>query len=289
MSKLYKATEINPLFQMSTRNLWIPKRKLQDKPINNAMVKYTPEASVVAGWISADGNMYRNSLQINLKGCTAELLVLEDIRDFLGCSTVKISHVKKFNKDYNKTYTGYSFCPRSQQLINDLTTYWNIFPAKSLINEPPVLPTRYLELLWILGYFMGDGSITHSKNDKSLKSNCLGTYNVMEWLKARLSEYCIGGSLLKEDRKTENNTWRLSYSHRDTISLCALFKALWGQGKYTLPRKTFEAQIERLRSIRDDAKIHKDYIKFNALVELNKERLQPIKETYLNWSKHQYS
>lgn len=79
----------------------------------------------------------------------------------------------------------------SQQIVNDLSSNFNITPSKSLSLVHPNITDKELIDHFICGYIDGDGSIMICKNNskqKRLVINIVGTHDMCEWIKNRFCE-----------------------------------------------------------------------------------------------------
>lgn len=158
----------------------------------------TPINAYWAGFLAADGSIYRNpnynkSCRLN---CTLkdEDHVLK-LRDILGAS----NPVKKYEKNIDhKNHTYYHLnIDRAEQLARDLEINFNITERKSLSLKPPPLQEEKCIGSFIRGYFDGDGSIYRNKNS-GFQISFLGTESMILWIKNQLNLYVlqnIGGSV----------------------------------------------------------------------------------------------
>jgi len=130
----------------------------------------TTNACYWAGFIAADGCVYKHFLKIALqKG------------DF--------NHLNKFFaflKSNNKARirgTSARFCIRSKQITLDLLKYYNITPKKSLTLLPPNICGIELEKNFIRGYVDGDGCIYFTP-DKGIGISVVGgAKSMIEWIR----------------------------------------------------------------------------------------------------------
>lgn len=141
----------------------------------NCFAGYSMSSCYWAGFIAADGNIYGNQLTISLQ--LRDKGHLDVFRDFIetnqhlnyrkdGSPVLKISNTK---------------------VCNDVMTYFNITPKKSLTLQPPRIDDTNLIDAYILGYTDGDGSImkTHTGGKDYLRINILGTSEVLSFIKTR--------------------------------------------------------------------------------------------------------
>lgn len=138
----------------------------------------SPLNSYWAGFIAADGNIYKNSLAIyiSIKDKEHILRFMDDVK-FTG----KLREYTIYNKF---VMCGVSIT--SNKIVNDLKTYFNIVPKKSLILTPPELTDRLCISNFIVGYIDGDGSIGHYNNNYQF--DCVGTIDMLSWIKNSLPD-----------------------------------------------------------------------------------------------------
>lgn len=134
--------------------------------------------SYVAGFIAADGNVYKNEVSVQvarsdilhltkMMHSVAPRLVIKDYADQGVC-------VAKF---------------KSLQIVNDLDKVFNIGPAKSLTLGPPNLTRRQDIKAFIAGYLDGDGSVFYPKgkgNWRYINMNFTGAKDILSWVQAQL-------------------------------------------------------------------------------------------------------
>ena len=99
-------------------------------------------------------------------------------------------------KLYNQLYKGFKstiLIITSNQIISDLIKNFNITEKKSLTLIPPMLDTIYKDC-FIIGLIDGDGSIGRYKinranTDPSLSISCVGTKEIIQFIKKDLKKY----------------------------------------------------------------------------------------------------
>jgi len=123
-----------------------------------------------AGFIAADGNVYKNILSIQLK---------EDDKN----------HLKKFKNNLDiksKILFHNGTCSikiRSNLLINSLNNNFSITPNKSLTLQPPDNMPKNMIRHYIRGYFDGDGHIGYNNFRKVFVSELYsGSYDILKWI-----------------------------------------------------------------------------------------------------------
>lgn len=124
-----------------------------------------------AGFIAADGNIYKNNLTISLARKDRKILerFLTDcksnylIKDFLIKNRFEASCVTIVSK----------------QIIDDLYCNFNIIPNKSLTLQSPNLKNKEAIDAFIIGYIDGDGSISYSKIRNELQISLIGTNEML--------------------------------------------------------------------------------------------------------------
>jgi len=147
----------------------------------------------IAGFIAADGNVYKNRLTIKLANKDHDFLC--KIRDSIGYSgpisvVDRVIEVKVHPEyQYPARVAKYSIlqvsCP---EYIEPLSKNWNIIPNKSLILKCPNIKNYEQCLAYLAGLINGDGSVSLLKSPKSkmgkfLDINITGTKEICEWVK----------------------------------------------------------------------------------------------------------
>jgi Mor family transcriptional regulator len=155
---------------------------------------YTQNSCYWAGFIAADGNVFKYTLKIALK------------KDDVG-------HLKKFldfaKADYKikemKKYVSVSI--NSKKIVGDLKARFNIIPRKSLILQPPInLPKNMLKH-YLRGYFDGDGSVYWSSNIRACFIS--GSPYIMKWFK----------NVIFNSLEIDKNVWKNKKKNEYRISL----------------------------------------------------------------------
>jgi len=123
---------------------------------NNFFSVYTPESCYWAGFIAADGNIYKNVLTIAISQKDQF-----HIKNFLN--TIQSNHpiyedsCKRFGGKLSKIQIG------NIKIKNDILDNFNIVERKSLILQYPIKMPRKFDKYFIRGYFDGDGSLAHKR------------------------------------------------------------------------------------------------------------------------------
>jgi len=139
------------------------------------------ENSYVAGFIAADGNIWKkngkNRLSIDLQARDYEYL--KNISALFSNKEIKIT-----KRGYPKLEIF------SKQIVSDLERNFSITENKSLTLKPPKLEGQNA-LAFIIGNLDGDGSIIIRKDRwNELCIQFLGTLELLDWIKNQLSQYC---------------------------------------------------------------------------------------------------
>lgn len=160
----------------SNRSLLFQLKERKNKFNENFFENINTLNSYWAGFIAADGNVYKNRITIRLSSLDRDHLIkLKNDLNFEG--DIKYSN--------NKKYSGIYFF--SKKTKNDIKNNFNIIPKKSLILEPPFIEDENCLISFICGLLDGDGSIYY-KNDK-IYMKFLGTKKILDWVKNVLSKY----------------------------------------------------------------------------------------------------
>lgn len=134
----------------------------------------SPEKAYWLGFIVADGNVCKNSLQIRLH--IQDKGHLKKIRKCLNSSHPIKTIIDKDNYEYS------SLCISNKKICNDLSKY-GVVPNKSLICNPnmDLIPRKLHRDFW-RGMIDGDGSIGINKPNKSPSPiiQLVGSHSVCE-------------------------------------------------------------------------------------------------------------
>lgn len=144
----------------------------------------TKAKAYLLGFIAADGSIVKSGntryLTITLKYEDKE--VLEFLKTELQDNRQLLEISKPSSFDSTKIIHHIRFSIGSNEIADDLLQY-GITPKKSLSMENIIcnIPYEFRDA-FIIGYFDGDGSISHvshSPNNKSLSINIRGTYSFL--------------------------------------------------------------------------------------------------------------
>ena len=138
---------------------------------HNAFSTITNENSYWAGFLAADGCVYKNRIMSALQIRDKEQL--KNLYTFIGHEREPV-----INGEYAQ------FCFGSKQTTIDLLKNFNITPKKSLTLQPPNLITEEQKRNFIRGYSDGDGCLYWSdKNNYGNFSIVGGSYKIIEWIR----------------------------------------------------------------------------------------------------------
>ena len=196
----------------------------------------TEDKAYWLGVLMADG-----CITVKKSGQKMIQLVVKD--EELPVAFIKAIQGNFKRKQYNDIYGVYLTSP---QMFKDLNSHGCTL-RKSLTLKFPQLPDDLIHH-FIRGYFDGDGSvyIHHPKNynnTDTLYTNCgvciMGTFEFLNIIQTH-----IGGNLKKEYRR-ESNTWKLTFSGRNKISV--FYKYLYQDATTCLLRKRnkFEKYLKK--------------------------------------------
>lgn len=145
-----------------------------------------------AGFLAADGcvrrrkesNSYSIILGLEKKDVNQLLQFKRDI-DAFDYDLCYSQHVQK-----NTNYISERYAVQvtiSKQCVLDLSDKFSITPVKSLTLLPPKILTYQNKLAFIKGYIDGDGSILKDKSHKKGCASCIGTFELLNWIKETLN------------------------------------------------------------------------------------------------------
>lgn len=165
----------------------------EDIPLRKKTTKYkqntdifenidTPEKAYWLGFIAADGCVYKNKensgtliISIHRK----DRAHLEHFRDFIGTDRGITDFINNTGFGNNTPMSKISIY--STKLVDDLINK-GVHPNKSLVLKPPLIKEEFWKS-YLLGYFDGDGSISHTQGGKNFTFSILGTKETLEWAK----------------------------------------------------------------------------------------------------------
>lgn len=193
----------------------------------NIFLEETEASFYLAGFIAADGNIYRrknnHNLQISL--CKNDLSHLMKLQKILNSNSRIIIRENSSNMNgriIKSTMAQFAVC--SKQIYNDLQNLFCITPNKSLtLKFPKYLSTHPMIHHFIRGYFDGDGSWTiRNPNIKNKQSkinigfDIVGTKHFIKNVNSILHKHI---NLPNNKISKNNNIYRLRYSGNRLSSL----------------------------------------------------------------------
>lgn len=150
---------------------------------------YSEESFYLAGFIAADGCVYKNRLDLFLS--QKDINFLEKISHFFG-KNIKILQYNRNIKSscVNGVYKVCGIQVTNNKIISDLKQF-NITPKKSLTYEFPqnIKSHPYINH-FIRGYIDGDGSWSACKGSQVIKCSMLGTKDCLENIRDIININC---------------------------------------------------------------------------------------------------
>lgn len=170
----------------------------------------TQEKAILLGLLMADGNVYNTHIAILLQERDKD--ILEFFKREIEYNGPLYFYAKEKIKKAKQNY--FKLKVTSKQMIPKLLIY-NIVPNKSLIT---IFPHNIPKEFWrgfILGVFLGDGSISISKKRKGdcTFSICGASLEFLEQIQVILMKECLL-SKTKIYKKKDKNVYKLAYSGR---------------------------------------------------------------------------
>jgi hypothetical protein len=138
-------------------------------------LEINPLSSYWAGFIAADGCVYKNTLQINLS--IKDKAHLERLK-----KDIEFTGPVREGVNYGKGGPTARMTITSLAITECLKKTFNIFPNKTLNLRPPSFASEKMVMAYIVGYIDGDGSIGYYKNRPHL--SVAGTFEVLSFVKA---------------------------------------------------------------------------------------------------------
>lgn len=180
----------------------------------------TEEKAYWLGFLYADGNIRKHKNQSVIQFKVGDREVIENFLKSLNCNMPVGEYTNWAGKDV------FGIHLTSDKMFEDLCKHGCI-PNKSLILKFPTTVPENLTSHFIRGYFDGDGSVYINKKKwiKTPKTNPTIYYNdvlgisfngTKEMLEA-INEKIKIGTVTKENRHPESNTWYIRSTRKDTV------------------------------------------------------------------------
>lgn len=179
--------------------------------IHNFYASYTTDSCYWAGFLAADGCLFKLNGRTHVISITQHLDELEHLKKYARI----INFLGKITKSESETSYGKTKWARiqfaSKEMFNDLINNFNIVENKSLILNPPLFEKEDYISSFIRGYFDGDG---HILDKKYWAIGFTGTKTMLNWIKAKLIDNCGAGnpSIMKENNN--KNTYSVRFCGR---------------------------------------------------------------------------
>jgi len=173
----------------------------------NYFDKVTEESAYWAGFIAADGNIFKHVLRIQLS--INDVDHLDKFRKCIGydfpVSVRNVPFHTMVDGKFVDTGKFHDVCVLqlySEEIVTSLKEIYNITPKKSLTLMPPNLECTKYKLAYIVGLIDGDGTVYSNKLSykfrfyDQLHIRLLGTFSVLEWIKFVIESLLSCGSLI---------------------------------------------------------------------------------------------
>lgn len=196
---------------------------------------WSHDMAYILGFITADGNVSRSTMRIQLKNTDVE--ILEYIKEKLGYDGPILFITNNYTyKDVVKTRNQCILIINSYRMVKKLKEY-HIIPAKTGKEVLPDIPDEYF-YSYLLGLNDGDGCLFFAKqcNRKSGKetkrrlnfSLCSASRDFLVDIRTR----CANGGFISKYSKSNCYQWRLGY--HETMRICNL---IYSRDGFSLQRK----------------------------------------------------
>jgi len=180
---------------------------------------WSHEMAYILGFISADGNIYKYSLSIELQ--SKDIEILEFIKQQISPDSI-IENTKKKNKEYKRLRIN------SKQLVKSLELF-NVIPNKTqIIRLDFEIPPPYLGD-YIRGLFDGDGWVYCRRNTI--------TFGICSASKIFLSEIYNKVKLGRLRKRNQKGKSALYNWEAECQSAIAIRNILYSSGAFSLERK----------------------------------------------------
>lgn len=142
-----------------------------------------------AGFLAADGNIYRNPKRISSCRLNCSLKDEEHLIKFKKALNAN-NPIRKYDKKVKDSIYSYYHLniDNSEYLCSSLFNVFGIGENKSLSLLPPSLKDEAFIRAFIRGYFDGDGSIYLNKSG-GFQVSFLGTVEIIDWIKSNFQYY----------------------------------------------------------------------------------------------------
>lgn len=181
-----------------------------------------------AGFLAADGNIYKDMLSLALADKDIQHLY-QFKNDIQASQNIKPNNKGEYKINRIQIY--------SKKICNDLTELYNITPKKSLTLKPPNNLSDDEKDAFICGYIDGDGCIClgANGNHQALNINILGTVELLSFIKERLEE--IINEKIKTKISPKNKTNKAFQLNIHTNQAKKMFIYFYDLPFYRLQRK----------------------------------------------------
>jgi intein/homing endonuclease len=169
--------------EQHARTMKLNRKPLEQKKFETLCVDFSEikdeKHAYLLGYIAADGNIYRNHVNISVSEKDHDYIDL--LRKWFGeSSPVKYRVVTGGKYKGTRWYGQYYFTISSKLLVKQLFVH-NLVPNKTKILLPPPHVPDDLIRHWVRGYFDGDGSLYLSRSGYVCFS-VLGTEKILQFI-----------------------------------------------------------------------------------------------------------
>ena len=171
---------------------------------------YTPESCYWGGFIAADGCVHHRTGAAENAGWQMVFSLVNDRASVEGLKEFVHYTGKISEREITESKTLYSLSIVSKPLVDALRTMFNIVPRKSETYTPSDTIPKELRKFFILGYFDGDGSLTHCKTltpRLQFGLSFTGSKQACEWI---MNELGLNVALVQRRKEYENNCYTLN-------------------------------------------------------------------------------
>ena len=183
------------------------KHKKIDDSIFNTIE--TPEKAYALGWIASDGHVNKRGFVIKILASDADVLI-------------KLSE-SLFANDASITYDKKGFvCLRvdSQQIAKDISRHLQTpFGKKSHTVQYPKQLEKELDVFFVRGVFDGDGTVTHTKNNRPKCNIRSSSFNMLKPIQDRFGGYLWRDFLTWDGPKRCFDFLNILYKDRQDLAL----------------------------------------------------------------------
>ena len=210
-------------------------------PCNDNFFKtQSSEMAYILGFLATDGNIGKKENCISIELQHEDLCILEKMKEITESTRPISEQVRKQTGNTTNSWKVWS-----KEWKEDLNKY-GITPKKTFTLQPPTLLNPEFRKDYIRGFFDGDGSIYHLKeNNRTFVEIVSASQNVIDWIREELTLHygiCINKKITE---KKSNGTIIYKIKIGSLKEINKIYHIFYDDTNLYLPRKKekFEALL----------------------------------------------